>query len=201
MSAASQKYVPPVQGHQSEVMATQTRVDPAEVCRYMDLAIDFMDGQLKETWTNTFFITGDSYGMTVCPCLLPSIVCRSIVEKAHNVATSRQTSEIMDIFKEKIGLGAHNYVILNTLRRKEELRVTATTQEGSAAAAAGPSCVQNVPGVADRELEAELPPPPLALVQQVDGTMSSTPSRGSSSPQAYDSMKTTTTVRTDRNEA
>ena len=150
----------------------------------MDLAIDFMDGRLEELWTNTFFIMGDSYGMKVCPCLLPSIVCRSIVEKAHNVATSRQTSKIMDIFKEK--RGAHNYVNFNTLRRKEELRVTATTQEGSAAAAAGPSCVQNVPAAADRELEAGLPPPPLALVQQVDGTMSSTPSKGSSSPQAYD---------------
>ena len=53
-----------------------------------------------------------------------------VVDGAHNVATSRQTSKIMDIFKEK--MGAHNYVILNALRGKEELRVAATTQEGSA---------------------------------------------------------------------
>ena len=56
-------------------------------------------------------------------------------------ATSKQTGKIMDIFKEK--MGAHNYVILNALPRKEELIVTATTQEGSAAAATGPSGVQS----------------------------------------------------------
>jgi hypothetical protein len=38
----------------------------------------------------------------------------------------------MAIFNEK--MGASNYVILNTLRRKEELR-TATAQEGGAAEA------------------------------------------------------------------
>ena len=103
---------------------------PREVGRYIDLAIDFEVGQLDETWTNTFFIMSDSYGMTACPCLLPSIECRSIDNEAHNVSTSRQTTEIMDIFKQK--MGAHNYVILKVLRRKEELRVTATTQEGSA---------------------------------------------------------------------
>ena len=75
----------------------------------MDLAIDFVDGQLDDTWTDTFFITGDSYGMTVCTCLLPSIVCRSTLDEPHNVATSKQTGEIMDIFKK---MGAHNYVIL-----------------------------------------------------------------------------------------
>ena len=45
----------------------------------------------------------------------------------------------MDIFKEK--MGANNYVILNALWHKEELRVTATTQEESAATAAGTSGV------------------------------------------------------------
>ena len=159
-------------------------MDPAEVGRYMDLAMDFVDGQLDETWTDTFFITGDSNGMTVFTCLLPSIVCRSIVEEPHNVATSKQTGEIMDIFNEK--MVAHNYVIFNALRHKKELRVAATTREGSADAAAGPSGVQNVPAAADQELEAELPPLRPALIQQVDGSVSSTPSRGSSSPQAYD---------------
>ena len=49
MSDATQKYVPPVQGHQSEVLATRTRVDPAEVGRYIDLAINFVDRQPDET--------------------------------------------------------------------------------------------------------------------------------------------------------
>ena len=77
MYAATQKYVPPVQGRQSEISATRTRVDPAKVGRYIDLE-DFVDGQLDETWTDTFFIPGDSYGMTACPCLLLSIVSRSM---------------------------------------------------------------------------------------------------------------------------
>ena len=80
-------------------------------------------------------------------------------------------------------------MILNALRRKEELRVTATAQERSAATDTDPSGVQNVPAAADREPEAELPSPPPAQMQQVDGTMSSTPSRGSSSPQAYDEFE------------
>ena len=82
----------------------------------------------------------------------------------------------MAIFNEKMGVS--NYVILNALRRKEELRVTATAQQGGAAAAADPGGV-----------EAELPPPPPAQIQQVDGTVSSTPSRGSSPPQEYDEFK------------
>ena len=90
----------------------------------------------------------------------------------------------MAIFKEK--MGASNYVILNALRRKEELR-TATAQEGGAAA--DPGGVQNVAAATDREPLAELPPPLPAQIQQVDGTVISTPSRGSSSPQAYDEFE------------
>ena len=48
------------------------------------------------------------------------------------------------------------YVILNALRRKNELRVAATTQESSAA----PSGAQIMPAVANRAAEAEVPPPP-----------------------------------------
>ena len=51
MSVATQKYVPPIQGRQTEVSATRTWLDPAEVGRYIDLAIGFVDGQLDETWT------------------------------------------------------------------------------------------------------------------------------------------------------
>ena len=81
---------------------------------------------------------------------------------------------------------AQNYVILNALRRKDEQRVAATTQESSAAPAAAPSGAQIVPAAADWAPEAEVPPPQPAMMQQVDGTVSSMPSRGSSSPQAYD---------------
>ena len=84
-------------------------------------------------------------------------------------------------------MGASNYVILNQLQRKEELRMTATTQQGGAAAAADPG---GVAAAANREPEAELPPlPPPAQMQQVDWTVSSTPSRGTSSPQAYDEFE------------
>ena len=48
-----------------------------------------------------------------------------MVVEPHNVATSKQTGEIIEIFKEK--MGAQNYVILNALRRKDELRMAATT--------------------------------------------------------------------------
>ena len=100
MSAATQKYVQKyVQGRQSEVSAIRTRVDPAQVGRY----IKFLDRQLNKTWTDTLFIMGDSYGMIAYPCLLPSIVCRSIDNDANNAATSRQTTKIMAIFKEKMG--------------------------------------------------------------------------------------------------
>ena len=89
----------------------------------------------------------------------------------------------MTIFKEK--MGASNYVILNALWRKEELRMTATAQQGGAAATADPG---GVAAAAHQEPEGELPPPP-AQMQQVNGTVSSTPSRGTSSPQAYDEFE------------
>ena len=49
LSATSKKYVPPVHGRQSEVSAIRTRVDPAELGRYMDLVIDFVDWQPDDT--------------------------------------------------------------------------------------------------------------------------------------------------------
>ena len=92
MSAATQKYVPTGSGSSIRGIGNTYAGGTPEVGRYIDLAIDFVNGQLNETWTDTFFITGDSYGMTACPCLLLSIVCRSIDDDAHNVATSRQTT-------------------------------------------------------------------------------------------------------------
>ena len=114
---------------------TRQRVDPNDLDNFTDLAVDFVDSQPDETWMDTFFITSDSYELTSCTCLLPTIVCRSMVDEPHNVATSRQTGETMVIFKTKMGL--QNYVILNALRRKNEQSCSGYTQDSSAAA--GPS--------------------------------------------------------------
>ena len=159
MSVASKKYVLPVQGQQLKVLATRTPVDPTKLDKFTDLAFNFVDSQPDNTWTNIFF----SYELTVCTCLLPSIICRSMRDEPRNVATSRQTGETMEIFKEKIG--AQNYVILNALRCNDEQRVVATTQESSAAAAAAPSGAQIVPAAADRAPEAEVLQPQPAMMQ------------------------------------
>ena len=119
-------------------------MDPNDLDKFTDLAVDFMDSQPDDTWTTTFFITSDSYELTSCTCLLPTIVYRSMVNEPHNVATSRQTGETMVIFKTKMGL--QNYVILNAVRRKNEQRV-ADAQDSSAAK--GPSGAQNVSAAAD----------------------------------------------------
>ena len=151
------------------------RVWTPATSKFTDLTVDFVDSQPDDTWTDAFFITSDSYDLTVCTCLLPSIICKSMIDEPHNVATSRQTGETMEIFKEK--MGAQNYVILNALRRKDEQRVVVTTKESSAAAA--PSGAQIESAAADRAAEAEVPPPQPAMMQKIDGTVSSTPSRGS----------------------
>ena len=93
---------------------TRQRVDPTDLDNFTDLAVDFVVSQPDETWTDAFFITCDSYELTSFTCLLLTIVCRSLVDEPHNVATSRQTGETMVIFKTKMGL--QNYVILNALR-------------------------------------------------------------------------------------
>ena len=61
----------------------------------------------------------------------------------------------------------------------------ATVQQGEAEAAAADH--DDAARVAHGEQEVELlTPPPAAQMQQVDGTVSNTPSRGSGSPQAYE---------------
>ena len=67
MSADSKKYVPPVQGRHLEVSATQIRVDPNNLDKFTDLAVDFVDSQPDDTWTNAFFITSDSYKYNYMP--------------------------------------------------------------------------------------------------------------------------------------
>ena len=78
--------------------------------------------------------------------------------------------------------GFMNYVILNALRRKNEQRV-ANTQDSSAVA--GPSGAQNVSAAADAAPEAEARLQP-AMMQQIERTASSTPSRNLNSRQLYD---------------
>ena len=101
-----------------------------------------------------------------------------MIDEPQNVATSRQTDKTMAIFKTKMGL--QNYMILNALRCKDEQRVANTRS-----AAAGPSGAQNMSAAADRAPEAEARSQP-AMMQQIDGTASSTLSRNSNSRQLYD---------------
>ena len=87
---------------------------------------------------------GESYDLTSCTCMLPTIVCQAMTEEHHNhnTASSRQSRDTMTTFKKKIGL--QNYKILNALRHKaeKEERITANTQEGKAAS---PSRAQDGP--------------------------------------------------------
>ena len=112
---------------------------------------------------------------------MPSIVCRAIDgDGPHNRATSRQTTEVMASFKLKMGIS--NYAILNALRKRKEMM--ATVQQGQEVAAAEHDDAEQV---AHGEQKVELQPlPPAAQMQQVEGTVSSTPSRSNGSPQAYD---------------
>ena len=58
--------VPPVQGRQIEVSTTPHRVDPNDLDKFTDLAINFVDSQPDNTWTDAFFVTSDSYELTSC---------------------------------------------------------------------------------------------------------------------------------------
>ena len=134
---------------------------------------------MDERWVDCFKLDRDTYNVAVCPCLYPSIVCRAIDDDApHNGATRCQITEIMASFKLKMGIS--NYAILNALLKKEEMMAMA--QQGQAAADH-----DDAEQVADGEQEVEQQPPPTAAqIPQIDGTLSSTPSRSNSSPQAYD---------------
>ena len=79
-------------------------MDPNDLGKFTDLAVNFVDSQPDDTWTDAFFITSDIYELTSCTYWLPTIVCRSMVDEPHNVATSRQTGETMVIFKTKMDL-------------------------------------------------------------------------------------------------
>ena len=137
MTTVNTKYVASVQGGAGEVQTTRQHVDPTDLDTFTDMAVDFMDSQPDDVWTDAFFMTSDSYDSSTC--MLPTIVCQSITVEPHNTATSRQTSKMMMTFKRK--MGPQNYKILNALRHKKEQRVAANTQESNAAAA--PSGAQN----------------------------------------------------------
>ena len=131
MSTTRRGYALPVQGRPTEITTVRVREDPADVHRYINNAVTYVDGQLDERWVDCFKLDGDTYDMTVCQCLYPSIVCRAIDDDApHNGATSRKITDIMASFKLKMGIS--NYAILNPLRKKEEMMAMA--QQGKAAA-------------------------------------------------------------------
>jgi hypothetical protein len=79
----------------------------------------------------------------------------------------------------KLKMGISNYAILNALRKKEEMMAMA--QQGQAAVDH-----DDAEQVAEGEQEVEQqPPPPAAQIPQIDGTLSSTPSRSNSLAHTY----------------
>ena len=177
-AASRRGYALLVQGCPSEITTMRTRGDPADVDRYIDNAVFFVDGQPDERWINCYRTDGDTYDMAVCPCLYPSIVCRAVDgDGPHNETTSRQTTEVMASLKLKMGI--NNYAILNALRKRDEMM--ATVQQGQEGVAAADH--DDAEQVAHGEQEVELqPPPPAAQMQKVDCT----PSRSTGFPQAYE---------------
>ena len=172
MTAVNAKYVAPVQGWGSEVQTTCQQVDPTNLDTFKDMAVDFVDSQPDNVWTDAFFMTSDSYDLTSCTCMLLTIVYRTMTDEPYNTATSRQSSEMMSTLKRK--MGPQNYKILNALRHKNKQRVAANTQESNAAAS--PSGAQN--GSAATATSS--------TVQQIDGAISSTPSRTPKPHQLYE---------------
>ena len=86
--------------------------------RLTEQAVNYVDTQPAESWTDTFYMMNGSYDLTSCTCMLPTIVCRAMNEKQHNTAPSRQTRDMMTMFKTK--MGEQNYKIFNALRHKAE---------------------------------------------------------------------------------
>ena len=157
MSAPRRGYALPVQGHPTKITMVRVRADPADVDRYIDNAVTYVDGQLDERWIDCFKMDGDTYDMAVCPCFYPSIVCRAIDDNApHNGAKSRQTTEIMASFKLKMGISNYAILYANALRKKEEMMAMA--QQGQEVVAADHDDAEQV---AQGEQEVELQPPPL----------------------------------------
>ena len=153
--------------------------DPADVDSYIEKAVTYVYGQLDKSWVDCFKLDRDTYNMRFCSCLYTSIVGWAIDDDdPHNGATSFQIPDIMAAFKLKMGIS--NYAILNSLRKKEEMMVMA--QQGQAAADH-----YDAEQAAEGEQEVvQQPPPPVAQIPQIDGTLSSTPSRSNGSLQADD---------------
>ena len=73
---------------------TRQRVDPNDLDNFTDLAVDFVDSQPDETWTDAFFITSDSYELTSFTCLLLTIVCRSRAQVGHRMCQQLLTEHL-----------------------------------------------------------------------------------------------------------
>ena len=57
MTAVNAKYVAPVQGWGSEVQTTCQRVDPTNLDTFRDMAVDFVDSQPDDVWTEVTAMT------------------------------------------------------------------------------------------------------------------------------------------------
>ena len=69
--AAARRYLEPVNGLSIPVAPDRVREDPAHIDGYIDLAVEYMDRQDHQKWTDCFKLNGDTYKMTVCPCHHP----------------------------------------------------------------------------------------------------------------------------------
>ena len=89
MAATRRGYALLVQGRPTAITSVRVREDPADVDSYIEKAVTYIDGQLDERWVDRFKLDGDTYNMTVCPCLYLSILCPALHDDGpHNGATS-----------------------------------------------------------------------------------------------------------------
>ena len=121
--AATRRYMEPVNGRSTPVALDRVREDPALINGHIDRAVDYVDTQDHQRWTDCFKLNGETYKVTLCPCLHPSIVCRAMDEELpHNRTTSKQVQDMITSFKHKMG---DNILIINAQRKLDEGEDTA----------------------------------------------------------------------------
>ena len=76
--AAARRYLEPVPRRSTPFSPDRVREDPALIDGHIDEAVVYVDTQDQEDWIDCFKINGDTYDLTVCPCLHPSIICRAM---------------------------------------------------------------------------------------------------------------------------
>ena len=116
--SVARRYIKPVPNRSIAITSISIRVweDPTNIDGHIQDAVVYVD---DDEWVDCFELSDDTYEMTVCPCLYPSIVCRAMDDEAdQDGATSWQVMEIITGFKASMGT---NYRILNALRKKEEV--------------------------------------------------------------------------------